>query len=145
MIYIGIDPGKAGAMGVIYGQAAYAIPFDEEAYRDELRNLADQGCVCVLEKVGARPGQGVTSMFNFGENFGFIRGLLTAYNIPYQLVSPQVWKKEFSLNSEKAASVTVCKRLFPLQSLLPTDRCKKESDGMAEALLMAEYGRRKNL
>lgn len=51
-------------------------------------------CVCCLERVGARPGQGVTSMFKFGENFGFIQGLLTACSIPYGLVTPQKWKRE---------------------------------------------------
>lgn len=88
------------------------------------------------------PGQGVTSMFSFGENFGFIKGLLEAFGIPYELVRPQKWKKEFSI-SEKNQSVEVCKRLFPGESLKRTPRCKKDHDGMAEALLMAEYARRR--
>lgn len=82
-------------------------------------------------------------MFNFGKSAGFIEGVLQAYGIPYQLITPQKWKKEFSLGHSKEDSITVCKRLFPSVKLLPTDRCKKESDGMAEALLMAEYARRK--
>ena len=88
-------------------------------------------------------GQGVTSMFNFGKSAGFIEGVLRAYNIPFQLVPPKTWKKEFSLGSDKAQSIEVCKRLFPKVNLLRTDKCRKEHDGMAEALLMAEYGRRK--
>lgn len=89
------------------------------------------------------PGQGVTSMFSFGLNFGWIQGMLTAYGIPFELVRPQKWKKEYSITGDKNTSIAVCKRLFPDVSLLPTERCRKESDGMAEALLMAEYARRK--
>lgn len=89
------------------------------------------------------PGQGVTSMFKFGENFGFIQGLLMAYSIPYELVTPQKWKKEFQVTGDKNSSISVCKRLFPDVPLRRTDRCKKDHDGMAEALLMAEYARRR--
>ena len=89
------------------------------------------------------PGQGVTSMFNFGANFGYIKGVLEALSIPYQEVSPQRWKKEFSLNSEKEKSIDKCRQLFPNVSLLATPRCRVAHDGMAEALLMAEYARRK--
>lgn len=94
-----------------------------------------------LEHVGAMPGQGVTSMFSFGENFGFIKGLLAANELPYELVRPQKWKKEFGI-SGKNQSVEVCKRLFPSVSLRRTEKCRKDHDGMAEALLMAEYARR---
>ena len=83
-------------------------------------------------------------MFSFGQSFGFILGVLTAYGIPYQLVPPRKWKAEFGLlHTEKQASVDVAKRLFPRVSLLPTERCRKESDGMSDAVLMAEYARRK--
>lgn len=99
--------------------------------------------MCCLEHVGARPGQGVTSMFSFGENFGFIQGLLTAYSIPFELVRPQKWKKEFSITADKNSSIDVCNRLFPDVSLLATPKCKKPSDGIAEALLMAEYAKRR--
>ena len=99
--------------------------------------------MCCLEHVGARPGQGVTSMFSFGENFGFIQGLLTPYSIPFELVRPQKWKKEFSITADKNSSIAVCKRLFPDVSLLPTARCTKDNDGIAEALLMAEYAKRR--
>ena len=69
--------------------------------------------------------------------------MLQSFEIPYQLIPPQTWKKEFSLNKSKEKSIDVCKRLFPGVKLLATPRCKKEHDGMAEALLMAEYARRK--
>jgi crossover junction endodeoxyribonuclease RuvC len=96
-----------------------------------------------VEKVSAMPGQGVVSMFNFGHNLGLIEGLLRGYGISYQLVPPQTWKKEFSLSSDKAKSIEVCQKLFPNVSLLATERSRKPNDGIAEALLMAEYARRK--
>jgi crossover junction endodeoxyribonuclease RuvC len=106
-------------------------------------SLCDDRSIAAVEKVGAMPGQGVTSMFSFGQSFGFILGVLTAFGIPYQLVPPRKWKTEFGLiNTEKQDSVTVAKRLFPGVSLLPTERCRKESDGMSDSLLLAEYARR---
>lgn len=98
--------------------------------------------ISYLEHIGAMPGQGVTSMFHFGENFGYIRGLLEAFEIPYELVRPQKWKKEFGI-SDKNSSVECCKRLFPVVDLRRTERCRKDDDGLAEALLMAEYARRR--
>ena len=144
MIYIGIDPGKKGAMAVIDGSSIAITAFDEAAYNETLKEITakDAPAVCCLEHVGAMPGQGVTSMFSFGDNFGFIRGLLSAHGVPYELVRPQKWKKEYSITADKNAAVSVCVRLFPGVSLLPTSRCRKPSDGYAEALLMAEYARR---
>lgn len=143
MIYIGVDPGKDGAMAVIRENGnADVVTFDEERYRDLLHDVGGNA-KCCLERVGAMPGQGVTSMFKFGENFGFIQGLLTAYSIPYELVTPGKWKKEFQVTGDKNSSIAVCKRLFPNMSLRRTDRCKKDHDGMAEALLMAEWARRR--
>nr|DAO72696.1 MAG TPA: HOLLIDAY JUNCTION RESOLVASE [Caudoviricetes sp.] len=89
------------------------------------------------------PGQGVTSMFNFGQTFGWAQGVLEAMGISYELVQPQKWKKEFSITGDKNSSIMVCKRLFPGVSLLPAERCRKDNDGMAEALLMAEYAKRR--
>lgn len=146
MIYIGIDPGAKGALAVI-SDFVTLVPFSEGDYLSILKDVScmvqPQEIRCCLEKVSAMPGNGSVSMFNFGQNFGWIQGVLRAYKLPYQLIRPQAWKKEFSLNSEKAKSVTVCKRLFPDVSLLPTPRCRVENDGMAEALLMAEYARRR--
>ena len=145
MIYIGIDPGKKGGFGAIEEVGIQVKPWDNALFIEYCRDIYRAGtkAVACVEKVGAMPGQGVTSMFNFGKSAGFIEGVLQAYGIPYQLITPQKWKKEFSLGHSKEDSITVCKRLFPSVKLLPTDRCKKESDGMAEALLMAEYARRK--
>lgn len=141
MTYIGIDPGKDGALAMLSeGGEVSAVSFDPEAYKTALRAVSGPAIAC-LEHVTAMPKQGVTSMFNFGANFGYIQGLLEANGIPYELVRPHKWKKTFSI-SDKNQSVEVCKRLFPGVSLRPTDRCKKDHDGMAEALLMAEYARR---
>jgi crossover junction endodeoxyribonuclease RuvC len=89
------------------------------------------------------PKQGVTSTFNFGENFGWIQGVLDAYGVPYELVRPQKWKKEFSVTADKNSSIAVCKRLFPDVSLKRNERCMKDDDNLAEAILLAEYARRR--
>lgn len=144
MIYIGIDPGKDGAMAIILEAGGIEIvPFSPEGYRDALAEFPPMECRCCLERVGPMPKQGVTSMFKFGENFGFIQGLLTAHRISFELVTPQKWKREFQITGEKNSSIAVCNRLFPDVSLRRTERCRKDDDGMAEALLMAEYARRR--
>lgn len=147
MIYIGIDPGKSGGWAVInedWGETE-THPWDDKAFVTAMEPYCGLGneVRCCLEKVGAMPGQGVTSMFSFGKSAGFIEGVLTALAIPYQLVPPQTWKKVFSLNASKLNSIEVCQKLFPDVDLMRTERCKKPHDGMAEALLMAEYARRK--
>lgn len=142
--YIGIDPGKSGALAVMYPNGSVeTVPFNAANYVDVLGGMADNEVICCVEKVNAMPGQGVTSMFNFGHNLGFIEGVLQANGIPYQLVPPQTWKKEFSLSSDKNKSIEVCQKLFPNVSLLATERSRKPNDGIAEAVLMAEYARRK--
>lgn len=144
MIYIGIDPGISGALAILDGDKVAVIPFDERAYIENLRICAIEGsCVCCLEKVGSMPKQGVASTFKFGTNFGMIQGILMAMDIPFELVTPQKWKKEFSVTADKNTSIAVAKRLFPQANLKRTERCVKEHDGMAEALLMAEYARRR--
>lgn len=148
---IGVDPGRDGAMAVIGLESdPLVVPFDEKQYQSLLlrvalatRNGMDGKALCVVEHVNAMPGQGVTSCFSFGQNFGFILGMLTAHCIPYELVRPLKWKKEFSCTSDKNTSIAVAKRLFPGVDLRRTERCTKDHDGKAEALLMAEYCRRK--
>lgn len=95
-----------------------------------------------MEHVGVMPKNGSVSMFHFGECFGWLQGMLEAYEIPYELVRPQKWKKEFSVTADKNTSIEVCKRLFPGAKLIPPG-CRKEHDGMAEALLMALYAKRR--
>lgn len=148
MVFIGIDPGKKGGIAKIFedgdNRNVTVEPFSEEALISLASGL--ESCptpvYCVLEKVNAMPGQGVVSMFNFGKNFGFIQGVLQSRGIAYELVPPQKWKKMFSVTSDKNTSISVAKKLFPKVNLFATPRCKKEHDGMAEALLMAEYARR---
>lgn len=148
MVCIGVDVGKKGGYAVIYDEDTYyAYPWDDKEFIEKMWDIAqttaaNERIVACVEKVGAMPHQGVTSSFNFGKSAGFIDGVLESLGIPYQLIAPQRWKKEFTLNSEKQKSIEVCQKLFPNASLLPTERCKVPSDGMAEALLMAEYARR---
>ena len=143
MIYIGIDPGKNGGIAFIneFGEIIQLLPFSDDALIRSIKNCSSD-MKCTLEHVHAMPKQGVSSTFNFGMNFGFIQGVLKAYEIPYELVTPQKWKKEFSCTSDKNTSIEVCKRLFPNVNLKATDRCRKDHDGISEALLIAEYGRR---
>lgn len=152
MIYIGIDPGKNGGIALINSISPeinnIVHTFSEENLIGCISEVYEyaggsENIRCVLEKVNAMPNQGVVSMFNFGQNYGFIQGVLKAYNIPFELVPPQKWKKEFSVTSDKNTSIEVAKRLFPGVNLKATERCKKDHDGMAEALLIAEYCRRK--
>ncbi len=140
MTYIGIDPGKKGAIAVIDGDNVELYKFDKKTYLRVLYN-APNHAVCCLEHVNAMPHNGGVSMFSFGENFGWIQGVLDVISIPYELVRPQKWKKEFSVTADKNTSIEVCKRLFPGVNLIPPG-CRKEHDGIAEALLMAEYARR---
>lgn len=142
MWYLGIDPGQKGAVAVI-GEEIEVYPYSDEILIEIVRMESAIPCKCCLEHVHAMPGQGVTSMFSMGKNAGFIEGVLQSFKIPYQLIPPQRWKKEFGLNSDKQKSIEVCKKLFPQVNLLATERSWKPHDGMAEALLMAEYCRRK--
>lgn len=142
--YLGFDPGKEGAMAII---GPHLIPsahtFDKHVYVAKLAELKTQfSLFAVIEHVGAMPGQGVTSCFSFGESFGWLQGVLDAMLIPYELVRPQKWKKEFSCTSDKNTSIAVAQRLFPGVDLRRTPLCRKPHDGKAEALLIAEYARR---
>lgn len=143
MIAIGIDPGKSGAMSFIFEDGStLSIPFDESDYIYYLSKRTADECFCVLEKVSSMPHQGIASTFSFGQNFGWIMGVLEAFEIPFQLVRPQEWKKHFGCTSDKNTSVQVAKRLFPNAQLLRTEKSRKDDDGIAESLLMAEYARR---
>ena len=113
--FVGIDPGKSGAMAIVSTDTqpfVRVVPFDEREYAEVLRFHTTYDTIggCVVERVNAMPGQGVSSMFSFGENYGFIQGLLTAFNIPYELVMPRVWKKEFGVTSDKNTSIAVARR-----------------------------------
>lgn len=155
MIYIGVDPGsKSGAYAIIRivperEDDVRVYAWDDGLFIEEMRGVAalaqefPEKCVACVEKVGAMPKQGISSTWVFAENFGYIQGVLHAFNIPFQLVPPRVWKKEFSLTSDKSKSVEICHRLFPVVKLKRTEKSSKDDNNLAEALLMAEYARRK--
>ena len=150
MIYIGIDPGAKGGYAVIENGYVRAYPWDDALFVSDMngaKSLAIQenkGIVAAVEKVGAVHGNGIVSTFTFGKNAGYIEGVLSALGIPYQLVPPATWKREFSLiGKDKRASVATCHKLFPDVDLRRTEKCRTASDGKAEALLIAEWARRK--
>lgn len=146
MYYIGIDPGKDGCVAILTdkkGAMPTMIPFDEVNASEALQEVSGHPSIACLEHVTAMPKQGSVSMFNFCMNFGFWQGLLTAYKIPFELVRPDKWKKEFSITADKNTSIAVCKRLFPGINLRKSDGCKKDHDGMAESALMAVYAKRR--
>ena len=159
MIWIGIDPGAKGAMALIGWDPALAeydataalengpliIPFDQDRYINTLLAVETSGveCVCCIEDVHSISGQGIASSFRFGVTYGWLLGMLDSIGIPYQPITPQKWKKEFGLNSDKENSIAVCKRLYPGVNLLRTERSRKEDDNMAEAVLLSTYAKRK--
>lgn len=100
--------------------------------------------LAVIEVAAARPGQGVTSMFNFGKGYGLWLGILCGLGIPHERVTPQAWKRVILAGTarDKSAAVAYVSRRFPDASLLPTIRSRKPHDGMADAACLAEYGRR---
>ncbi len=146
MVWIGIDPGAKGGYAYIVDGVVKAFPWDDAFFVQDMnciKNYRTDWSIAAVEKVGAMPGQGVTSMFNFGKSAGYIEGVLSALGIPDQLVPPVKWKKEFSLiGKDKQASITTCRKLFPELDLKRTERCRTDSDGKAEAMLICEYARR---
>jgi crossover junction endodeoxyribonuclease RuvC len=90
-----------------------------------------------LEKVTARPGQGVTSMFRFGQNFGEHEGVLVALGIDISYITPQTWKKHFKLPSEKDASSTLAREIWPEHEKVLK---LKKNNGLAEAALIGKFG-----
>ena len=91
----------------------------------------------VIEQVSAMPGQGVTSMFNFGQSFGILKGICSAMQLPMYFVRPAKWKKYFNLiNSEKDASRTRAIEIFPYFS---SQLSKKKDSNKADAILIASF------
>ena len=99
-----------------------------------------------IEKAQAMPGQGVSSMFSIGLGYGMYRGILTALYIPYTLVHPKTWQgllfRDLPKGDTKAMSYIVCMRLWPQYDWKASERCKKPHDGLTDAAMIAEYGRR---
>ena len=91
----------------------------------------------VIEQVSAMPGQGVTSMFNFGQSYGILKGICSAMQLPMFFVRPAKWKKYFNLiNSQKDASRTRAIEIFPYFS---TQLSKKKDSNKADAILIASF------
>jgi len=147
---IGIDPGTYGAFAVIRdGHVTYrpftllegAVDWHEVVrHFDKLTSVHNVEPVkAIVEKVGAMPGQGVTSMFNFGKNAGTIEGILIALRIPFISVPPQAWKKEVlkGLDHGKGGAIMHVKNVWPDLELPKT---KKEIEGVCDAICIAEYG-----
>jgi len=143
--YIGIDPGASGAMAIIRGRTVIVLDFEDPSALSILKeiNLIKQPCKAVIEKVASMPGQGVSSTFKFGTNFGAWIGRLEALDIPFDFVTPQKWKKAMfdSMprgDDVKAMSVNRALRIYPTMA----DRLKRKKDhNRAEAILLAEYAR----
>ena len=143
---MGVDPGsRTGAYACICNGHVDVFPWDDVFFVQHLHALTStgDGIICCVEKVGAIHGQGLKSTWNFAKNAGYIEGALVGVGIPFQLVPPLVWKKEFSLNSDKHRSIDVCRRLFPGVNLKRTEKCRTDDSNYAEAILMAEFARRK--
>lgn len=146
MYYLGIDPGAKGAFAIIHSDGTICAlePFNKGEFVWHMDWLTHQQekTICCLERVHAMPKQGSVSMFTFGENYGWLKGVLDMAEISYQEIAPQTWKKEFNLNSDKTKSIEVAKQLFPKANLMPAG-CRKPQDGLAEALLLSLYAQRK--
>jgi len=142
--FIGIDPGKTGGIAVIHdeGAEAWRYPGDIMLAADLLREIRCRHRITLacIEKVASRPGQGVRSMFSFGQNYGAWLGMLAALGIPHVTATPQRWQKavlDSGTGDTKARSLNMARRLFP-----DIDMRYKADDGKADALLMALYAKR---
>ena len=155
MLIIGIDPGISGSIcffedGVILDviemptmtegkknkkQVNGSQIFNEISDRIKLINKKD--IKVIIEQVSAMPGQGVTSMFNFGQSFGVIKGICSALSIPIHFVRPTKWKKHFNLiKTHKDASRTKAIEVYPEIS---GKLSRKKDSNKADAILIARY------
>ena len=155
MLIIGIDPGISGSIcffedgkildvvdmpTMIEGkknkkQVNGSQIFNEISNRISM--IEKKNIKVVIEQVSAMPGQGVTSMFNFGQSFGILKGICSAMQLPMYFVRPAKWKKYFGLiNSEKDASRTKAIEMFPYFS---SQLSKKKDSNKADAILIASF------
>ena len=155
MLIIAIDPGISGAIcffedGKILDVVEMPIMVEgkknkkqangAQIYNEILKriNKTDKKNIkVIIEQVSAMPGQGVTSMFNFGQSFGILKGICSAMQLSMYFVRPAKWKKYFNLiNSEKDASRTKAIEIFPYFS---SNLSKKKDSNKADAILIASY------
>ncbi len=155
MRIIGIDPGLSGGIAILDDLKIYDI-FDMPIMSEGKKNknqlnsaqlvniinkhvLKKENTFVIVEQVSAMPGQGVTSMFNFGQTFGSIKGICAALGLSIFYVRPAKWKKHFELiNSSKDASRTKVIEMYPYISSRLT---KKKDVNKADAILIARYFR----
>ena len=153
MRIFGIDPGLSGAIAILEDDKVLDIvdiPVMSEGKKNKKQlnsahlaqyienNILDVNkTIVVVEQVNAMPGQGVTSMFNFGQSFGILKGICSAMHLPIYYVRPTKWKKYFNLiNSEKDASRTRAIEIFPYFS---AQLSKKKDINKADAILIASF------
>ena len=153
MILIGIDPGLTGAIAILEGKKVlniYEMPVMAEGKKNKkqlnsaqlvsfIKEYANNNndVVVIVEQVNAMPGQGVTSMFNFGQTFGAIKGICAALKLPIFFVRPLKWKKHFELvNSSKDSSRTKAIEMYPT---LSNQLAKKKDVNKSDAILIARY------
>ena len=153
MKVIGIDPGLSGAIAILEDgkvQNIFDMPVMAEGKKNkrqlnsaQLVNIIKENTkineeiLVVVEQVNAMPGQGVTSMFNFGQTFGAIKGVCAALKLPIFFVRPSKWKKHFELiNSSKDASRTKVLEMFPI---LSNQLSKKKDVNKSDAILIAKF------
>lgn len=163
-LYIGVDVGNRGVIACHYDgkwEWYYICEMDYYQIANVFRTLREKytDIACVIEDVKAVHGSASTATFAFGENKGFLIGMLCAFNIPYTLVPPQRWQKFIWTASDKEyktengkqkiltkqTSINSAKRLFPTIDFRRNERCKNLDDNKVDATLMAEYARRNNL
>lgn len=151
MIYIGIDPGFSGAIAFYAPKENIVSIYDMPVYQNakgkteinlyELHEIlapeTDEPHMAIIEQVAAMRGQGVTSMFRFGQSYGATQMAVAAHKIPMQFVTPAKWKKHFNLSRDKGVSRSVAIQRFPKNA---SDFSRARDDGRAEATLIALYG-----
>ena len=155
MLIIGIDPGISGSIcffedGKILDVLEMPTMTDGKKKKKQvngaqiyneisskIRGIEKQNLRVIIEQVSAMPGQGVTSMFNFGQSFGILKGICSAMQLPMYFVRPAKWKKYFGLiKSEKDASRTKAIEMFPYFS---SQLSKKKDSNKADAILIASF------
>ena len=153
MIIIGIDPGVSGAICILNNGKIvelYEMPTMIDGKKNkkqvngaEITNIFQKELIneknskVIIEHVSAMPGQGVTSMFNFGQSFGVIKGICAALKLPIHFVRPTKWKKHFNLiKTNKDASRTKVIEIYPEIS---SKLSRKKDSNKADAILIARY------
>lgn len=149
--YIGIDPGKSGAIVLLYIDGSVdkiAMPVAGKALDIAAAcewiydRVKDRNPIAIIEKVHSMPGQGVSSTFSFGFNVGVMHGIITSMMIPLYVVAPPTWKRIIlkDTKKDKDAAIAFCRRTYPSVSLLATERSRVPHIGIADALCIAHYG-----